>query len=438
MALLMTLVLVVGMMSACGKKNDDPSGTTSTEAPTDDANAGDEVTPTDDASADPIDVELLVWGPQEDQAPVEGYEQGLLPALCEQFNELHPEWNIKFTYGVCGEDIAKDEVTKDVEAAADVFMYANDQIPVMVDAGAIARIGGTALDTIKATNSESMVTSVTYGDAVYGVPFTSNTWFMYYDKSKFTEDEVKSLDTMMAKDLGDGVTNFAFPLSNSWYIAAFYYAAGGQLFGDGTDGTAGNTFGELTDVTKYLVDLAKNPKFSNETDGSSIAKFQDGKLGAYCSGSWDAAAIKEALGDNFAATKIPTVTINGTEGQMKSFAGSKAIGVNPTSEFPEVAVALALYLGGEEAQLARYQTRQIIPTHTALAGNAELADDVVANAIVAELTDASVAQPVLAEMANYWTPAETMGKEIVQGDVTADNAEAKTKAMGDAMASSGL
>ena len=29
----------------------------------------------------------------------------------------------------------------------------------------------------------------------------------------------------------------------------------------------------------------------------------------------------------------------------------------------------------------------------------------------------------------YWTPAETMGKELVQGDVTEANAEAKTKAM---------
>ena len=42
--------------------------------------------------------------------------------MCDQFNEEHPEWNITFKYAVCGEDVAKDEVTKDVAAAADVYM----------------------------------------------------------------------------------------------------------------------------------------------------------------------------------------------------------------------------------------------------------------------------------------------------------------------------
>ena len=38
---------------------------------------------------------------------------------------------------------------------------------------------------------------------------------MYYDKSAFTEDEVKNLDTMIAKD------KISFPITNSWYIASF-------------------------------------------------------------------------------------------------------------------------------------------------------------------------------------------------------------------------
>ena len=49
---------------------------------------------------------------------------------------------------------------------------------------------------------------------IYGVPFTTNTWFMYYNKKTFTEDDVKSLDTMLEKG------KVSFPLSNSWYIAA--------------------------------------------------------------------------------------------------------------------------------------------------------------------------------------------------------------------------
>ena len=377
------------------------------------------------------DVSLTVWGPQEDQAPVEGYDEGILKAMCNKFNEEHPEWNITFEYGVCSEGEAKDVVTKDVSTAADVYMFANDQIPVLVEAGALAQLGGSTVDTLKAEQDETMVNSVTYNDGIYGVPFTSNTWFMYYDKSKYSEDEVKSLDTMMAKDLGDGVTNFAFPLDNSWYIAAFYYGAGGTLFGDGTDEAAGCTFDDENGVaaTKYLAALASNSKFSCEKDGSSIAKFKDGKLGAYCSGSWDAEAIKEALGDNFAATQLPTINVNGTDGTMKSFAGSKAIGVNPQCENPEVAVALAAYLGGEACQQIRFETRGIIPTNKAVAETDAVKADAVASAQASTIANTAVVQPMLTAMNSYWTPAETMGKELVQGDVNESNAEEKTQSM---------
>ena len=156
----------------------------------------------DAATGETKDVKLTVWGPQEAQAPVDGYEEGILKAMCDKFNDEHPEWNITFEYGVCSEGDAKDVVTKDVAEAADVYMYANDQIPVLVDAGALAKLGGSTVEDIKADQDEKMVSSVTYEDGIYGVPFTSNTWFMYYDKSKYSDEDIASLDTMMEKDLG--------------------------------------------------------------------------------------------------------------------------------------------------------------------------------------------------------------------------------------------
>ena len=276
-ALLLTTAMVTSVFTGCGK-------TSSTGDKASSADAG------SSAKTETKDVKLTVWGPQEDQAKMKGYNDGILKAMCDSFNEEHPEWNITFKYGVCSEGDAKDVVTKDVDAAADVYMYANDQIPTLVEAGALSKLGGTTVDEINENNEKAMIDSVIYDGSVYGIPYTSNTWFMYYDKSKFSEDEVKSLDKMMSKDLGNGVTNFAFPLDNSWYIEAFYYAAGGTLFGDGTDASAGCDWDSDAGVaaTKYMVNLAKNKKFSCEKDGSSIAKFKDGKLGAYCSGSWDA------------------------------------------------------------------------------------------------------------------------------------------------------
>ncbi len=416
----LTLSLMSFTLVGCGSNNNS-------------SNAGsDKVEPTKEADSQDVQkVDLTVWGPQEDQAAIGDYSDGILKAMCEKFNEEHPEWDINFTYGVCSEGDAKDNVTKDVAAAADVYMFANDQIPILVQAGALAQLGGKTVENIEANNDESIINSVKYEDGYYGVPYTSNTWFMYYDKSKFTEDEVKSLDTMMAKDLGKGTTNFAFPLDNSWYISSFYYAAGGTLFGDGTDASKGCTFDDdnCKAMTEYLADLAKNPKFSCEKEGSSIGKFKEGTLGAYCSGSWDAEPIREALGENFACTSIPTVTVNGKEGQMKSFVGSKAIGVNPNCKNPEVAVALADYLGGQECQEIRFDTRQIIPTNITVSQSEAVLSNEVAQAQTGEIANASVVQPLLQEMNSYWTPAETMGKELVQGDVTKENAAKKTEAM---------
>lgn len=377
-------------------------------------------------SADEVrDVTLTVWGPQEDQEPREGYDSGILASMCEAFNEAHPEWNITFEYGVCGEDVAKDEVTKDVDAAGDVYMFANDQLPVLVGAGAIAELGGTNLETVQSSYSESMVNTVTYEGGVYGVPYAYNGWFMFYDTSKFTEEEVKNLDTMLAKDLGDDVTNVMFCLGNSWYIPAFYYGVGGTLFGaDGTDGSAGCDFDDEKGlaVTNYLVDLAANPKFanqSNEEAGKAIAAFEEGKLGAFFTGSWDREAIETALGENFGCAACPSFTAGDYEGTMKSFAGSKAIGVNPTCTDMDVAVALAIYLGNADSQAIRYQERGVVPL------DSEGLDDVMLTAITDTVNNTSVAQPLVTEMNNWWSPAEAFGKAIVAGEVTHDNAQEK-------------
>ncbi len=68
-------------------------------------------------------------------------------------------------------------------------------------------------DYVKKTNSSTIVDSVTVDGNVYGVPFTTNTWFMYYDKSKFSESDVKSLDTMLSKN------KVAFNITEGWYMS---------------------------------------------------------------------------------------------------------------------------------------------------------------------------------------------------------------------------
>ena len=379
------------------------------------------------ASVEVQDVALKVWGPQEDQVDSSSW----LPTMCEQFNDAHPEWNITFTYEVCSEGDASKNVTQDVSAAADVYMFANDQLGTLVQANAIAQLGGSYLDEVLNDNPDTMIDSVTSTDGgVYGVPFTGNTWFMYYDTSVFSEDDVKSLDTMLEKG------KVAFPLTDSWYIAAFYYANGCTIFGEsGMDADAGFDFGgdKAVAVTKYLVNLYNNANFSVDADGSGLSGLREGTVNAIFSGTWNAEAVKEALGDNFGATQLPTITIDGEAKQMRSFAGSKAIGVNPNCQNMQAAIALAVYLGSAEAQKAHYEMRGIVPTSNALSNDATVSADIVAMAQANTIANTSVLQATLPEMGSYWTPSENMGKAIVSGEVTLDNAAEKTEAYNNAL-----
>lgn len=411
-SVLLVTSMVATSLIGCSKSDNDDEKTTT--AAGESANGETTVGETKDVS-------LTVWSPAEDQAKDKGE---WLTKMCDQFNEAHPEWNITFTYGTCSEGDAGKTVTQDPAASADVYMFANDQLQSLIDANAISELGGTTAEYVQSTNSEAIVNSVTVDGGIYGVPFTTNTWYMFYDKSVFTDDDVKNLDKMLEKG------TVAFPLSNSWYVASFYVANGCTMFGaDGTDNEAGIDFSgdKATAATEYLVNLVANKNFKNDTDGAGLSGLRDGSIKAIFTGSWDYTSAKEALGDNLGIVSLPTVTIDGADKQLMSFAGSKAIGVNPNCENPEVAVALALYLGSEEAQQAHYETRSIVPCNTKLLEEDAVKSDALVTAQNDTFNNTSIIQPFVAGMGNYWTPADNWGKSLVAGDITLDNAADKTE-----------
>ncbi len=376
-------------------------------------------------------VRLMVWSPSEDQSKESGE---WLQTMCRSFAQENPQWDITFVYGVADEATAASQVAQDPEASADVFMFANDTLTTMTDASALAKFGGIYREEIEENNTEEVLRSLTMNGELYGVPFTTNTWYMYYDKSVFSQEDVKNLETMLSK----GVV--AFPFVNSWNLPAFYFGNGCTLFGDGTDEAKGADFGgeKAAEVTHYLIDLLENPNFKIDADGSGIAGLRDGSIHAMFSGSWDANNVKEALGENMGVAALPTYTLNGVEKQMYSYAGSKAIGVNPNAENMEAAVKLAVYLGGEEAQRAHYELRNVIPCHTKLLEDETIAADPVVRAQNDTFNRTSVLQPFVPKMNNCWVPVENMGKGIRNGSVTHENADEQTEAMNEAMNSDGI
>ena len=414
LASLLCASMVATMVAGCGS-SDDKKGTES-------------------AKSDSGKTTITVMGPSEDLDDAQG---AWLKAECEAFNEAHPNWDLTFEYVTCSESDAKDTVLKDPAAAADVYLFANDQLEALVKGNGIAKLGGSTAEYVKTSNSEAMAATVTYDGDIYGVPYTSNTWFMYYDNRVFTPDDVKSLETMLEK----GVVSF--PFDNGWYMASFYAANGCTIYGDGTDASAGYDFGgdNAVAVTDYIVDLVANDNFvMDNNDGSvALAGLKDGTINAYFNGNWNYSAVCEALGEeNVGVAALPTINVGGKDCQLKAFLGSKAVGVNPNCEDMEVAAKLAAFLGSEDAQLAHFELRGQAPVNTNLASNPTIAADPVAAAMAEVAANCSICQPII-DMSSYWDAATPFGAAFAEGaedQITHDNSAEKTVAFNELLNSS--
>jgi arabinogalactan oligomer/maltooligosaccharide transport system substrate-binding protein len=341
------------------------------------------------------------------------------------FAEQHPEYNITWDLGIMdlGEGGVIDNLKKDLDTAADVFLFQSGAIAELTEAQILYPITIQA-DEVMSIHGAGAIKSCTKDGLLYGVPETPNSWFMYYDKSKFSEEDVKSVEAMLAKDLGSGVSNFSCHFTDSWYMSAFFYANGGTLFGPNGDDPTECSWNDAKGlaVGQYLIDMNNNPKYVEDRDGLAGTMMQEGKLGALCSGTWSAEAIKTALGDNYAACKLPTINIDGTDYQLSNFADFKAIGVKSNTKHPKAAQELAVWLGGEECQLMRFEDSEVnaAPTVLSLIDNPKVQANPAIAALSAQ-TNYSTPQPSISKLNDYWVPAKAFGEGIFNGDITKDN-----------------
>lgn len=360
-------------------------------------------------------ITLTLWGSQDDQVMLRG--------LADNFIKTHTDNHYTINLGVCGEDVAQTTVLKDVDAAADVFAFASDQLVPLESAGALMPI---TIDTatIKKSNTPTSVQSATVNGQLYGYPLTANTYFLYYDKKYLTDQDAQSLESIMSKQLPAGVANFAMNMSNGWYNASFFMTAGAQLFGPkGTDPTKCDYNSDKGVVAgKYMLQLAaQKPKFVDygANYGSLyIQAFQARKLAAAICGTWDATKIQQALGSDYGATKLPTIDLNGKATQMVSFSNFNLYGVNSHSKNALAAMQLAEYLSGEEGQKTAFQQRNATPTNLNLTKDSSLLLSNVAVQACALQTQHSVLQPSINQISNFWTPMGNLGTTIEQGKTT--------------------
>ena len=398
-------------LAACGGSSASSAATSTAEAASSTAESTAESTAAEGdvldqaaAAAFAQDVTLTMWGAEEDQ--------DLLREISDKFIEKYGNYGGKITInlGTQSESTAKDTVLTDPTAAADVYAFADDQLNELVKAGALQEVQLNA-DDVKSRNTPASVDAATVDGKIYAYPLTAdNGYFMFYDKSFFTEDDVKSLDTMLDKAAAAG-KKVSMDVANGWYLYSFYAGAGLNLSlaDDGVNTVCNWNEAPGADVTQAVIDICKNPGFIALKDEEFTGKLKDGTLVAGFNGTWRANDAAEVWGDNYAACKLPTYTLNGEQVQMASFSGYKLIGVNPHSANVGAAMLLADFVTNEENEELRFQERAQGPSNiNALAA----ASSPALTAVVAQSEYANLQRVG----GNYWASAETLGQICVNGN----------------------
>lgn len=417
-ALAMSLTMAFSLV-ACGSSSTEEAATTSTES----AAAESSSAAAAEVPAEKQDVSLRIWGAEEDQA--------MLQEMIDSFTANYADYaNFTIELGVESESTAKDTVLADVEAAADVYAFASDQIVSLVNAGALASIddldaaleayAGKSVADVEAANASGSVDAATVNDTLYAFPMSAdNGYFLYYDSSVISEEDVQNWDTLLAAADAAG-KKVGMTLASGWYNASFFYAAGftTALNDDGTttidwNGTSADGFTGVQ-VVESMLDIAGNSAFLAIDDGDISNQIASGSLCAAVSGTWDAEAAQTAFGEGYAATKLPSFTCGDSTIQQGSVAGFKLVGVNAYSENAGWAALLADWITNEENQAIRFEQRQIGPSNVTVAAS----DEVAANTAIAALAEQSAYGVVQTVGDKYWDPTSTFGAMIAQGQLS--------------------
>lgn len=352
------------------------------------------------ASAEGFDGTIKVWVPD---ATVD-----FTKAKVEEFKAAHPEYaNMTVTVDPVGEGDAANNMVTDVEAGADIFAFAQDQLARLVAAGALIDVAPENAEIVKAENDAGAVAAAMMGDVMYAYPMTSdNGYFLYYDTSVVTDPT--DLDKIIA-DCEAAGKNFYFEINSGWYQTAFFFGAGCTLTYDTNDEgqyTAINCDYASENGVKALKAMIKLAKSSAFVNGSSASNATN--LGAIVDGAWDAANVQSILGENYAATKLPTV-----DGfQLGGFGGFKLLGVKPQTEDDKLAAcdALALYLTSGDVQLARYEAVGFGPSNLTAQQSEAVQADVALSALAAQL---NFCVPQGQYPGDYWSLATALADDVI-------------------------
>ena len=386
----LVLVMCLGVFAACGTTSSNP---TNPQNPTN--NGGENTNPLAGT------YDITMWVSEKEGVTA------LFQSQIKAFMEANPGIVINAQIEGVSEADAGSKVVADVASAPDIYCFAQDQLARLVQAQGLTALKGDMASALEAANDTGSVTASKVAGEMYAFPLTSdNGYFMYYDKSILSDEDVKDLAAIVAKSETAG-KKVRFALENAWYTASFFFATGCHhnwtTDENGEFVSVDDTFNSANGMIamKGMEILAKSPAYDSNAD-----IFTDASV--VVTGTWNADAAATFFGENLGVTKLPSFTVDGKTYQLGSFSGYKLMGVKPQSDAARGAVLqlLAQYLTNAENQLARFNAFGWGPSNKETQAN----EAVLANASLTALAAQNAFAVPQGQIAGvYWDNAKLLG-----------------------------
>ncbi len=322
---------------------------------------------------------LKVWCPQE---AISGYEK-----IVPQFKEKYPDY-AKYTikFEAKGEGTVQTALGKDPSTGADVFFIPSDHLYKLYNRNVLQALPDDYKALVTARDEAFTYEFATINDKIMAFPATNdNGYFLYYDSTELTAEDVRSLDTIQSVAKAKN-KHISFDYGDAYYVASFFIGTGCTFdFADASmkkyDTTLDSPEG-MAAIEAYwnYFSTEKNnaPKSPSQviTNSDIVSGFAEGNYIAGIYGTWKWSEIKKKVPN--AETKIktavlPSFTVGGETYDMGTFYGAKYCAVNALKSADTIPAALALaeFFTSEEGQLARYNATNAGPSNKNLTENNE-------------------------------------------------------------------
>lgn len=337
----------------------------------------------------------------------------------EEFREIHKN-NVIFDFSLIEKD-SISSINNPNSSNPDIFVFTGNQLRAFHNKGLLSEITDEKNQIIEENGGteSGIIQEALIDGKLFAYPeLNGDSYFMYYNKKFFNEDDLTSFERMneVAAAKGKKIT---MDIYNGWYLYSFFKGAGLDIHVNKDGKTnfcnwnAKDTAITGVEVAKAITKLAKMEGFLPAPDNKFISLIENEKSNviAGINGPWNSKKTMEIWGDDFGAVQLPKFMVGQKAVQMHSAAGYKYVSVHAFSKSKEWAHKVARWITNEDSQIAIFKNTGECPSNIKAAASIE----VHSSPAIMALSNQAQFSHSLNAVNPFWEQAKLLGIMLGEG-----------------------